>query len=680
MKILKNSPKKFSPSGAPRTNSPRGFRSIRPPYKKKSYFKRLFKKWRNQDTGRMLGGAKLPIDSHRELLVAESDQRYHAVAIESEAEARVREQQYSIAKKKFEGQAKIIGTEVEKLDEWHEQENSRLHYELDRKKEIVERSGEFWTKRKAATESKIRELANQLQIPHQSAKVQLSKPWVLPALLVIALADWQGIAASMGVTGLDKRTAELIALGLAFIMTFLAHTCGHLIRKKGNKATLVAIGLSIFPFIAIAGLSILRTRFMEMTTSIPVDHLSYNLTFIAMLGAGYIAGMVIGYVGKHPQPESVRAFNQALGERNRIQKRLERLEAEKATIDTDFSNALDALQADYTAKWERVVHELPPKIFEELESATRDYFHIEVTMDQLRKQVDAELAVELAQTKTRFLLAGGAIKKENTLKVRDNNRRSIRSPKIGNGLASVIAAIFLLILFLPGCSVIEDKGLAQESHVVILHDRSGSTMGKGQLYTDKDLLRIGEIDTVAPAVFHGLKLEGTIITGTFSNESILEHLPAGNSQDNLWIRKSQVREWIAGFDFADRLHTAPTKAADGSNVIDPLAAGLQTLANSSSDRKLMIVASDAIHHAGNLSMQNQATFDQMQTDPDGIEERVEEIAQFPESLRGIKVVFLYKVEHTAESEAQKQIFQFWVRMLAKRGAEVETRTNLPHIW
>lgn len=674
MKTLRNqNPKKDRPKG-------HGYFNLQMP--KLGPVKRAWIRWRNSEVARRLGrkGRRLTnlLDQH----TAWSNERYHTLAATTAAETTVRHHLYEDAKSRHDNVDTVIAERLRILDQWRDQQTARIDETRDAQMQVLAEQKAVIEDAAQATRKRHEDLAAQLGTPPGSGRIGIRKWWTLPALLAIAMADWKGLAASLAVLGTNQGTASAMALGFAGVLMFIAHKCGVLIRQQGAKGAGIAVALSLIPMATLVGLSVLRAQYMSATMHMAVDGVGIG-TFAAMMLCSYLAGVGIGYSGSVRDVAATVGYNRTLREEKEHQAKREALQAQKAAVQKQHQQAIEHLRLRYTDRWGDITQELPVEIAEVYEDRLRNWAHLSTAMKHVRLIAEAQLQRQTARAKRSFELAGGTFPDEEHQQIARAKSKADRPVHLGNGRrAKTLAAALILAVASSGCEMVQQQpDTAPSTHLVVLHDRSGS-FGTGKtMYNDAELLQLMQIDTTAPEVFRGCIFEGSVIDGAYISTTVHDELPAADHGQNIFLRRGRVREFITGFRYSNLLHVAPG-LQDASDVVSPLGDALGTLARSTAERRIALVVSDMIHCVdGSLCLLDTDTYRDLTDDPHAVVEALEAIAPLPPTLDGIEVIILTDVQDSGQSVMMQHITRFWKNLLLDRGAKTVTvRRNLPQVW
>lgn len=112
-----------------------------------------------------------------------------------------------------------------------------------------------------------------------------------------------------------------------------------------------------------------------------------------------------------------------------------------------------------------------------------------------------------------------------------------------------------------------------------------------------------------------------------------------------------------------------------SSVYLPIARELRYLAETSAERRILIVSSDLMEHQPGMSFYDKTTFALLTQNSDSLEQLLEHKAPLP-SLDGIKVYFIYQPTDTYHDQQYQVVSTFYKNMLEQKGATVSITANL----
>lgn len=642
---------------------------------KEGPLRRAWNRWRTVRKTKRTARKGKPMDPMVDHVSAKADADFRTLSATTEAETAVRRELYQDAAKKHRNHDQVITDQLEVVQEW----KAKRIADADTAKEF---SLAVIDDEEARTETaldqvneRIGKQAEKLEISPESDALPTKFPWVLPVLAVIAVADWFGIASTLSVLGLSKFEANVMAFFYGIVITFCAHAVGKFLRHRKAKDVVAAVAISIPPLVGVIGLASLRAEFLAANTNLDVTSM-HVVTLAAFMVGGFIAGVIVGFLGTVRELNLVHAFNKSVRHRSALHHILRQIPGRRTEVGEVHSQMLTKIHEESTSAWEAVVRETSDRLAAEYEIAARNYYHLEKAVDEVKKGHQAKLDAKIAWLEANYQLAGGKLEKP-TETASSNGVSS--HPHRAARVASVLA-MALVMLFASGCEAITGGTPAQETELIVLHDRSTSFLDPAtQLYTDAELLNLAEIDTVGERVYNGLKFTGSIIDGAFVSRSFHNQLPASPPGENIFLRKDRVKEWYPTFRYALNLHIVPAQS-DATNVIDPLAEALTQLVESESDRKILLLVSDMVHcETGGLCLSGSSTYADLVADPSKVEDQIEAVAPLPDDLEGIEIILLTAVESSAESQELRTIIRFWKRLFVDRGAGVRVMTNLPEV-
>lgn len=112
-----------------------------------------------------------------------------------------------------------------------------------------------------------------------------------------------------------------------------------------------------------------------------------------------------------------------------------------------------------------------------------------------------------------------------------------------------------------------------------------------------------------------------------------------------------------------------------TSVYIPIVTSLTSLAESSSNKKVLIVYSDLMENTNEFSFYDPQTLSELKTKPEVALGKLDSLLHLP-SLRGVDVVFVYQPHNTTEDSAYRIVSWFYKSMLEKAGAHVVITSNL----
>lgn len=609
-------------------------------------------------------------------LAAKADAKYRTLSATTEAEAAVRRELYQDAATKHHNAEEVIQDKLRIIDEWKTKRIADADTERDFSLAVIEDEEQRIHNELEQVQERINSQADTLGISPESDALPTKFPWVLPVLAIIAVADWFGVASTLSVLGLSKFEANVMAFFYGGVLTFCAHAVGKFLRHRKSKDILAAVAICIPVLAGVVGLAWLRSDFLAHQTSLPVTSM-HTLTLGAFMVGGFVAGVIVGFVGTVRDLSLVRSFNTAVKHRSELQRILRGIPDRRTTIGEKHSDMLAKIHENATANWEEVVRETPDQLAREYEVAARNYYHLDKAVGEVQKGNQSRLDSEVAWLEASYQLAGGTLEKPKKESASYNG--ASHNPTSAARLVTAVVAV-IVMLFTTGCDEITGNTSGQETELIVLHDRSGSFLDPGtMLYTDAELLQLCEVDTAGDLVYNGLRFTGTTIDGAFVSRSFHNELPAASKGENIFLRKDRVKEWHSTFRHAFNLHVVDARS-DATNVIDPLAEALTQLVESTSDHKICLVVSDMVHcEHGDLCFSDSETYADLVENPSDIEDRIEEVAELPSSLDGLEIIILTAVESSQESQEMRTIIRFWKDLLTDRGGQVRVMANLPQV-
>jgi len=140
----------------------------------------------------------------------------------------------------------------------------------------------------------------------------------------------------------------------------------------------------------------------------------------------------------------------------------------------------------------------------------------------------------------------------------------------------------------------------------------------------------------------------------------------------------RTRDLKAFYNSVEELLARSSSNAIGrkqTSVYLPLATSLTFLAESSSNKKVLIVYSDLMENTNEFSFYDPQTLSELKTKPEVALGKLDSLLHLP-SLRGVDVVFVYQPHTTTEDSAYRIVSWFYKSMLEKAGAHVVITSNL----
>jgi hypothetical protein len=157
-------------------------------------------------------------------------------------------------------------------------------------------------------------------------------------------------------------------------------------------------------------------------------------------------------------------------------------------------------------------------------------------------------------------------------------------------------------------------------------------------------------------------------------------LPEGGNRlrASSYTRKREVKQFTDSITaFLDSL-TVDTVGRPHSSIFVPLAEELNRLAESTAERRILIVYSDLKENAMGLSFYDKQTLAQLQQNPEKIKEKLRQKAPLAE-LKGIAVYIVYEPRNTADDDLFQKISKIYTEILKDKGATVHVVGNLSGI-
>lgn len=193
----------------------------------------------------------------------------------------------------------------------------------------------------------------------------------------------------------------------------------------------------------------------------------------------------------------------------------------------------------------------------------------------------------------------------------------------------------------------------------------------------KELLSLYELEKNQ---MNGAAFRLLIINDVSQNRQLHLSLPAVES--SLTMNRFERKEEIERFEkaFVDSIASLTKDTVVGrsnSSVYLPMVRELERLAQSSAERRVLIVYSDLMENTPSLTFYDKRTLALMRTDPDRLKTQLQ--AQSPlANLEGIEVHFIFQPKNALADETFRLVSGFYKSLLESKGAIVRTGANLTY--
>jgi hypothetical protein len=171
----------------------------------------------------------------------------------------------------------------------------------------------------------------------------------------------------------------------------------------------------------------------------------------------------------------------------------------------------------------------------------------------------------------------------------------------------------------------------------------------------------------------GIFRTSTISDVSFNNASEIEITSENKWLSNEFEREKKIEKFKEGI--SEGLNKIPSQRKEYSSVYLAITNSLKLLAESQSEKRILLVYSDLMENNKDVSFYQPDTYSRLVTDPDSIINILEKKAALP-LLNGIEVDIVYQPLTTPKDAEFLIVSKFYREMLESKGAIVNISANL----